>query len=145
MSSSNNLPPDLKDATLKVSHALPNGSAAATLSALGIDTGKTNATLGFQSGNVAARITAPALNTTQLPDTKTMVYDLVSSDSSNLGTPTVVQAGVITQTGAGGAGAAADEKTIRIPPDCKRYLGIKTTNSGAGDASDVDGTLELVF
>ena len=41
---------------------------------------------------------------------------------------------VIVQTGAGGAGAAATEARVTLPGNVKRYLRVRATNSGAGNA-----------
>lgn len=134
---------NLKDATLKLSLALPNGSASASVVVSGIDTGKST-TQGFQSGDIELLLSGPALNTTQLPDTKTMIYDLLTSDNADMSSPVTVAKEVLKQTGAGGAGAAAATQKMRLPDDAKRYVGFQATNSGAGDASGASATLEVV-
>ena len=78
-------------------------------------------------------------------DAATLIYDIVTSASSDLSGPTVVRSAIITQTGAGGAGAAAASKRFRLPTDCQRYVGVKVTKSASGDASSLSATLSLLF
>lgn len=129
------------DNELTETRALPNGAAAVTGAA--IDVG--NSANGDFKADCEAKISAPALVVGDLANTETMVYDLITSDASDLGTPTTLVAGAITQTGAGGAGAAAATWQGKLPNDVLRYIGIRATNSGAGDASDKIATLQLVF
>lgn len=126
------------DALLRQSKALPNGAANVTSDAIDIGTGANIATHEFQ-------VDAPALNATQLPNTQTMTYAVVTSANSDLSSPTVVNASLLVQTGADSAGAAAASATFRLPTDCDRYVGIKATKSGAGDASAASVVLSLKF
>jgi len=132
--------PNVRDTGLKVTKALPNGAAAATSGA--IDLGLTS-----RSDFVAPvelLLSAPALGATPLPDAKTMKYDLIHSDNSDLSSPATLVASAIVQTGAGGAGDVAATWRFKPPSNVKRYLGFKATGSGAGDASGSSGTLELL-
>lgn len=129
------------DAALRKSKALPNGAASITSDA--IDLGQ-----GPGAANVAdyeIYLEAPALNATQLPNTQTMTYDLVTSANADMSSPTVVQAGALVQTGAGGVGAAAAEIGLRLPLEAERYVGVKATNSGAGNASASLAAIALRF
>ena len=131
----------LADNELTETRALPNGAAAVTGAA--IDLG--NSVNGDFVANVEAKIIAPALVVGDLANGDTMVYDLITSASSNLGTPTTLVAAAITQTGAAGAGAATDTWQGKLPNDVLRYIGLRATNDGAGDASDKSATLQLLF
>lgn len=126
------------DALLQKTKALPNGAAAITSDA--IDLG--------QGANIEKHefvISAPALTTAQLPNTQTMTYALVTSPNANLSSPTVINASALVQTGADGAGAAAADVALRLPTVCDRYVGVKATKSGAGDASAASVTIALKF
>ncbi len=131
----------VRDNAHKVTKALPNGAAATTSDA--IDLGLT-ARSDF-TAPCELLITAPALGATPLPDAKTMKYDILMSDQSNLGTPTTLVAAAITQTGASSAGAVGAEYRFRLPTGVKRYIGVKATGSGSGDASGSSFTAELLF
>lgn len=133
--------PLLADNELTETRALPNGAAAVTGAAIDLGTSVN----GDFVANCEAKISAPALVLGDLANGDTMVYDLITSASSNLGTPTTLVAGAITQTGAGGAGAAAATWNGKLPNDVLRYVGLRATNSGAGDASDKNATLQLLF
>lgn len=135
---------NLKDANLKVSRALPASASASVTSATAIDLGHGSNGNPLFSGELL--VTAPAVNTTMAPDTRTFTYDLVSSANSDLSSPTTVVAGIIVQTGAGGVGAVGASARYKPASDSKRYYGVKIT-SGASttDASAVSATLEAVF
>lgn len=129
------------DKLLQVTRALPNG--AANVTSTSIDLGH-----GANGGNLADHeflIEAPAVNTTQLPNAQTLIYDVVTSDNADLSSPTTAVTAALTQTGAGGVGAAAASQRVRLPTDCKRYVGLKCTKSGAGDASGSEATFSLKF
>lgn len=135
------MPFAVKDSLLKVTKALPNGAAAVTSDA--IDLGH-----GSRGDFIAAAellITAPALVVGDLANGETMKYDIIHSDNSDLSSPATLVAAAITQTGAGGAGAGAATYYWHPPVDVKQYIGVKATNSGAGDASDKSLTAELVL
>jgi hypothetical protein len=129
------------DALLKVSRALP-ASTSAVLSD-GIDL-EQHATGDFLA-EVEFNLSAPALSTSQLPDTKVMVYSIEHDTDAAFGTVTTLLTGP-TQTGAGGAGAAAQEYIFRLPTTAKRHVRLKITPSasGTGDASGVSATLQVV-
>lgn len=137
--------PLLTDAVLKQVIAMPTGASAVTTP--GIDLGQTT------NGDLAAEfellVTAPALTTGMLGDAATVKYDIVTGATVNgsnvIQSPTVVAATVLTQTGAGGAGAATATVRFKLPSDCQRYVGVKATKSAAGDASSVSATAQLVF
>lgn len=137
--------PYLTDAALTVTGALP-ASAGSTLTGV-IDT--MNSQYGDNDMSRAEwEIDAPALNTTQLPNSATVSYAVVMSNSSTLGSPTVIYDNVIVQTGAGGVGAAAKTARFRLPIQpggqnaTLRYMGIRaTTATSPGDCSGATMTL----
>src|SRR5207302_1404379 len=90
-------------------------------------------------------LTAPAVTTTMAPDTKTITYNIITSDNSDLSSPTTIAGSLIVQTGAGGAGAATATARFKPASNCKRYVGF-TIVSGANitDSSAVSATFEGV-
>jgi len=133
----------LADALLTVTHALPDG-AAATTSAAGIDLGlRADAQM---LADFQINIVAPDLNVTELPNAKTLVYALMGSASSNMGTPTLIADNLIVQTGAGGIGDLGSEIDYKLPDDFAfQYIGLRTTGDAAGDATTADATISLKF
>jgi hypothetical protein len=129
------------DAGMVKTAALPNG--AATTQIAGIDLGI--GSKGDCGGNFELQIEAPALATADLGDGATMKYDVYHDTASNFGSEALLMRDVVVQTGAGGAGAAAQTVRIRLPMDVNRYVRVKATNSAAGDASDKSMTVRLVF
>ena len=133
--------PLLADGQLKQTIALPTGASAVTSPA--IDTATT--VNGDQVAEFEVLVSAPAVTVGMLSNTNTIVYDLIQSVNADLSSPTTLIAGLLTQTGAGGAGAGAATKRAGIPTDSSRYLGLKATKSVAGDASSVSATIQLLF
>lgn len=136
--------PAFGDLELKNTRALPNG--AATVLGAGIEVGFTDRGDAFP-GEVEVKITAPALVVGDLGNSDTMKYSIVTEDvdADGLYDPDVLLADVITQTGAGGAGAAAATWQGRLPfSGVLKTIGLKIVNSGAGDASDKTATLEIL-
>ena len=90
-------------------------------------------------------IQAPALNTTELPDTETTTYDMEHSDTSGSGYVDLAL-GVAVQTGASGAGAVAQKTRFGLPGDVKRFVNVKATSSAtAGDQSGKTVALVAMF
>jgi hypothetical protein len=136
------LSPLLKDATLKVTKALPTGAAATTTSA--IDTG-TNTT-GTQPKEVELLLTVPSLTLAQLPNTKTMTYDIIMSANSDMSSPTIIFPGVLVQTGVTGTDPTVGNTfRTRLPSNGARYWGALATGVATGDGSASSMTLEMVF
>ena len=131
-----------RDATYIETKALSNGAGAVNSS--GFDLGALNAR-GERPENVEGYISAPALTTTQLPDTETMTYKVQHAASSDYSDAVTLADAVLVQTGAGGAGAAAATARYRIPSDCSRYVRIVATKTGTGDCSGLSLTHELKF
>lgn len=136
--------PLLADLALKKYIAMPTGASA--VSTPGIDLDQT--TNGDFVAPCELLISAPALTTAMLSDAATVKYDIITGATVVDGviqSPTVVAATVLTQTGAGGAGAAATTKRFRLTTDVQRYVGVKATKSVSGDASSVNVTAQLLF
>lgn len=135
---------NLKDTLVKVTRALPAAASSSVTSASAIDLGH------GANGNPLFKgellLSAPAVTTTMAPDTRTLTYDIIHSDNSDLSSPVTIVAAAILQTGAGGVGAAAATFRFKPASNSKRYVGVKVT-SGASitDSSAVSATLEGVF
>lgn len=131
----------IEDAALKRTFALPNG--AATTNSTGIDL-ESNPGGSFVADTEVV-INAPALTTTEIGDTQTITYSLRHSDAADFSGDSELLGGLIVQTGAGGAGAAAAEKRVRLPSDVKRYVRLRAVKTGASNASTASATAKLVF
>lgn len=131
-----------KDASLKVTRALP-ASASATVNSSGIDLG--HGTRGAPLADGEFLLTYPAVTTTMAPDTRTFTYALQCDDNESFTSPATVATAIVVQTGAGGAGAAGGTIRWRPASSCERYVRLAIT-SGAltADASTVSATLEFV-
>lgn len=123
--------------------ALPNSAGGSAATA--------NLDLGALAG-ISARteqdellLTYPALTTTQLPNSDTVTYTIQACASAGFGSG-VVTIGTVTQTGAGGAGAAGGTFRVKLPTNCPEYVQVSATlGSGAGNCSAASMTLQLVF
>lgn len=132
-------PRNIRDAALELTKALPNGAAATSTDPFDMEHGSR----GRPPHNVELVLEAPVLNTTQQPDAKTLIYTVEHSDASGSGYTTL--ASILTQTGAGGAGAAAAEARYRLPDTCKRYVRVTATGSASGNSSTASMTVYLAF
>ena len=94
----------LKDAQVKNTRALP-AAASSTVDGAGLDLG--HGSFGDFVAQAEFKLSAPAVNATMAPDTRTFTYSIIHSDNADLSSPSVLYSSVIVQTGAGGAGAAA--------------------------------------
>lgn len=133
--------PSVRDVNLISTVTLPVGAATTVGSA--IDLGLS--TRGQYLAQAELLIEAPALTTGQLPDTKTITYDVIQSVNSDLSSPTVLVAGILVQTGAGGAGAAAATARFRPATNVAQYIGIRATGVATVAASGSKTTGSLVF
>ena len=132
----------LKDASLKLTLALP-ASNTTVYATPGLDTGNIG---GNHPGGVEFLLTAPALTTAQLGDAATMKYSILYDSVNPIdASSTVLHADIITQTDAGGAGAAGATKRFKLPSTAGRILGFKVVNSANADASAASATLEALF
>lgn len=131
----------LKDKSLIITTALPNG--AASTSSTGIDL--VAGTVGDNLADVEFVVEAPALTTSQLGDGQTITYIVETDNDSAFGSATTVISSLILQTGAGGAGDGAETARFRLPSNCERYVRVKATKTGASNASTASFTFYPVF
>jgi hypothetical protein len=102
-----------------------------------------NAVTPFIPGNVEFQLVTPALNTTQLPDSRTVTYALQdSADDSSFAT--ILTLNEATQTGASSAGAASGTVRFSPPSDVRRYIRVAiTTGASTGDCSAASATFTI--
>lgn len=131
----------MRDALKKVTKALPNGAASTTSDAISLE----KTTRGDEIRDIELLLSVPALAVGPMANGKTMIYDIIYSANADLSDPTTYMAAAITQTGAGGAGAGAATKRLKLPSDAACYWGVKATGSTTGDASGSSMTLEMLF
>jgi hypothetical protein len=130
-----------QDAQLIQTKALPNGAAAVNSDAFDLElTSRSHFT-----AECELTISAPLLAVGELANAATMKYDVECDSDAAFGSPRVLAKEVLVQTGAGGVGAAAATARFRLPSDVERYLRVKATNSGAGNASAKSLTVALGF
>ena len=94
--------------------------------------------------SIVFELAAPALVTAQLADTKVVTYKLEdSADNSSFATvDPLIQT---TQTGAGGAGAAAKTIRFRPPANTRRYVRIAQTASATPGTLTASMVAKLLF
>ncbi len=131
----------VKDASLSVTKALPNG--AATTASDGIDLG--HGANGDFLADCELLIEAPALGVTPMPNAKTMTYDVYHDTDAAFGSEVKLGTAVLVQTGAGGVGCAAATARFRFPSNVNRHVRVKATGSAVGDASASSFTAGLRF
>jgi hypothetical protein len=131
---------NLQDAAVNpAAFALP--SSAGSTQSTGIDLG----TDAVKPERVELDLSVAALNSTMVPDTRTVTYVIEASAASNFST---IERTILshTYTGTGGTGAPAFAKRSRLPADCPRYVRAKiTTGSTTGDCSSISATLKALF
>ena len=93
--------------------------------------------------DVELLLTAPALATGVMGDGKTMIYTVETDSDPAYGSLTVVGT-ILTQTGAGGAGAAAATSRFKFPTNIERYVRVKATGSTTGNCSSSSMTVEIL-
>lgn len=131
------------DAQLKETLAL--GTADGTVQTTGFDLGALTAR-GARLADCELKISAPALTTTELPDADTCTYSIETDDNSSFSSAKIVNAAILVQTGAGGAGADAAAVRFKPPSDCERYIRVKAILAGGtGDCSGSSLTASLLF
>lgn len=133
--------PNLIDLQTIITQALPNGAATVTSAAIDL----TNSAKGDFVGLVQFTVAAPAVTTAMLADDAAITYDIYHASKADLSDGAALYPGVLVQTGAGGAGAAAASFEFRLPTNVKRYVYFKATKSAAGNASTVNATLTPKF
>lgn len=129
-----------QDAALKKTFALPNGAAAAQSAAIELPQTST----GQFVADHECLLSVPALNATQLPNSKTMIYSVETAIDSAFTSPIVVYAEIARHTGGGGVGdATVIAKRFRLPSDVKQFVRVKATGSASGDATTATATVSI--
>jgi|CXWL01.1.fsa_nt_gi hypothetical protein len=132
----------MQDESLKITRAMPNANV--TVASTGFDLG-VSSRANFLA-TVQLEIAVPAVTTGELPNAQTFTCDVYHDTASDFSGETLLMASVVVQTGAGGAGAAAQTLQARFPDGVKRYVRVKITGSAtAGNASAKNATLRLAF
>ena len=125
----------LKDAELIKTKALPAANANANCDSIELGAG-------FPAG-VQVQLTVPALPA--LADAKTVTYTFQQSDD-NATWVAIPELATVVSTGAGGAGCAAVDHRVSLPPSVKKYLNVNAAVLlGGGDNTAKSFTLALVF
>lgn len=115
---------------------------AAAVSA-GIDLGV--GARGLPPGNMELLIEAPALAVAELANTETVTYAVYHSNAADFNPEVALISQAIVQTGAGGVGAGAATKRLRLPSDTRRYIRVKATPSGNRDKTAKSFKIGLLF
>lgn len=129
------------DRELQRTKALPNGAATTTTDSIDLIGGAN----GQHLTDVEFELVVPAVTTAMVGDGTTIKYDVIASASSDMSSPSVVYAALVTQTGAGGAGAAGSTTRFRLPSNVGRYVGVRAVKSATGNASTVNMVLTPQF
>jgi hypothetical protein len=85
----------LKDAQLVGTRALP-AAASSTVDGAALDLG--HGSFGDFLAKAEFKLSAPAVNATMAPDTRTFTYSIIHSDNADLSSPSVLYSSVIVQT-----------------------------------------------
>lgn len=120
--------------------ALPNG-AAATNGAV-VDLSAFTMMLG-DSGTLT--LVTPTMNSTLMPNGKTMIYQLQGSSDADFYTYKTHAVAISTQTGAGGTGAAGATVVFTPPRKLERFLRVIATGSASGNASGATATYTVTY
>jgi hypothetical protein len=131
----------VRDAGLVSTVVLPAGATTTIGSAVNLNVSSRGQLI--QNGEFL--IEAPALLTAQLPDTKTITYDVIMSANPDLSSPVVVAPGVLQQLGAGGVGCAAATFRFRPASNGLQYWGLRATGIATVAASGSSAKMSFVF
>jgi len=132
-------PRAFKDASVIVTKALPAADAANATDSIDLQVN----TGGSNLDKVDFQITIPA--TPALVNAKTITFTLKdSADDTTFNAITGFS--TIVLTGAGGVGAAAVSRIIKLPPSVRRYLRLDAAvEDGGGNNTGVSYTLSPLF
>lgn len=128
----------LRDKSLTITAALPNGAASTTTAAIDLESG----TSGDFVANVELELSVPALTSTEVADTQTITYIVETSATSGFGSTTTL---MTLQTVTGSSGVAALTRRFKLPTNVQRYVRVKATKTGASNASTSSMTLTLLM
>ena len=130
----------VQDATLSNTIALP-AAANTTVNGGTIDLGLLHG-ISERPRDCEVLLSAPALNTAQLPNSDTLTYSILSGALAN--TLTALASSVIVQTG--NAGAAASSFRFRLRADCPRFIAARAVSGiNTADMSAASMTFQLLF
>lgn len=132
---------NVRDANLKNTRTLPGSATTVYSTGIRVD----NGTNGTFVAECELLITAPAAAVGQLANTETLVYFIQTDDNSSFSSATNISGTLITQTGAGGAGAAGATARFKLPTNVEKYIRLGVTKTGSTDASSLTATLEVLF
>lgn len=129
----------LKDTALKVTKALP--AANANVNSASIDLGA--AAPGISLEGVELDVAIEALPSLADAGTCTVTVQDSADDATFVA---VAGLATLVSTGAGGVGAAAKSRRIRLPANVRRYVNVNTAvSNGGGDNTAKVVTAQLVF
>lgn len=132
------MPRQIQDALLTVTRALPGSGA--TVSSTAIDLGQTTA----DSINelVDLLLTVPAVPSLANSETITFTFEDSANNSSFAA---ITGLSTLVLTGAGGTGAAASSRRVKLPPATRRYVRVTAVGSASSGANTgVTATLQLL-
>lgn len=130
----------LQDNNLIETGTLPAGATSTQTTSLDTRTGPFGT---FVPERVEFLLSVPALTSTQLPNSDTITYNILQSVDG--ATWTTLYPGVLVQTGASSAGAAANTFNFRPPVGCSRYLAAQAVGVAGVAASGSSFTLSAQF
>lgn len=123
----------VKDYLTTVNRALP--TADGTVTSSDIDLGAVVGGAGLENVNLTIEI--PALNATQLPTADTLTVT-VQGGAAAAPTTSLNMVRVFTSS----SGLAATTWSLRLPPDCPRYINVKFV--AAGGTGDISASTAIV-
>jgi len=130
--------PRRQDADLTVTTALPAAAGAVNSSSIDLQA----ASHPFIPDNVEFEIGSPSLTSTELPNTKTVIYKVAHSTDDTTFADILTDYYTVTGTG---STVAASNKRFMLPSDVNRYVRVTaTTLAGSGDCSGSNFTLKLL-
>ena len=92
---------------------------------------------------IELNLNTPSLDSTALPNSETVTYELEHSTDDTTFTDVYILDGAL-QTGAGGAGDSGGDFRFTLPSDINRYIRVSaTTSSSTGDCSGSNMTLTV--
>lgn len=124
---------------MKVAKALPAAGASATSDWIDLGTATPGVTLEHVDFVMAVGATP------NLADAKTVTLEI--EDSADEASSALVAAlDALVVTGAGGVGAAAAERRVKLPPGVRRFIRLKATvEAVGGDNTAVEAELKALF
>lgn len=122
-------------------------SSASTVYSASLDLGDPVSGIPYSTTEIVNfQIVAPDLSSSpKIADAGTVTYT-VQDSADNVTFAAITGLSTLVQTGAGGTGAAAATRTIKLPPATRRYVRVSAvTATSPGDLSTASFTTQLVF